>query len=311
MSLSDGTSTASSSPVVSTLRTIEYQPGTRRDHACVDVEAHIVHPNRSELSVDLLEKDLSVRPLLKPGGPAVANLDRTYRRLVGPDGRPSGYVDSMARATTAWTTDAPPPKRPAPRSTRWSPHRARQARSSAGILGADGSAWAVPHQLRPLPRPGPGPGGRLGIGRRGQPSGVPPPGGWMISRRLGGGFNGSRNPCDVGRRPGLFRVRSVALQRPRSRTVSTARRAAARTGLDRSETAEHIWNTTGPHSTRQERQPTNVSAGQPPLDLARPTGLEHSGPARSASHVVSLQLCLHGVRGTRNLNLLSSRGPHQ
>src|SRR5258705_91406 len=63
-------------------------------------------------------------------------------------------------------------------------------------------------------------------------------------------------------------------RRPRSRPVGTGRRSPARAGLDRCETAEHIWNTSGPQWTNKEKRLIYVSAGQPPLDLVRPKGLE-------------------------------------
>ena len=63
-------------------------------------------------------------------------------------------------------------------------------------------------------------------------------------------------------------------RRPRSRPVGTDQRSPARAGLNPSETAEHIWNTSGPQWTNEERRLIYVSAGQPPLDVARPKGLE-------------------------------------
>jgi hypothetical protein len=53
---------------------------------CVDVTVDIVHPNRAELKVDLIEPDGTVRPLKAPGGMAGADLHRTYRRLVDSGG---------------------------------------------------------------------------------------------------------------------------------------------------------------------------------------------------------------------------------
>jgi hypothetical protein len=58
------------------------------------------------------------------------------------------------------------------------------------------------------------------------------------------------------------------------RPGSTDRRRPARTGLDPSETADHFRNTSGPQWTDKQRRLIYVSAAQPPLDLARPKGLE-------------------------------------
>ena len=58
------------------------------------------------------------------------------------------------------------------------------------------------------------------------------------------------------------------------RSGGTDRPRPAWTGLDASETADHFRNTTGPQWTNRERRLIYVSAGQPPLDVARPKGLE-------------------------------------
>ena len=63
-------------------------------------------------------------------------------------------------------------------------------------------------------------------------------------------------------------------QTPRSGLLSMFRRRAARTGLDGSKTADPFRNTTGPQWTKKEERLICVFAGQPPLDVARPKGLE-------------------------------------
>src|SRR5262245_39477479 len=55
---------------------------------------------------------------------------------------------------------------------------------------------------------------------------------------------------------------------------STHPRRPARTGSDPSETADHSRNTTSPQWTETKKRLIYVSAAQPPLDPARPKGLE-------------------------------------